>query len=291
MTTKKTNLKRTLADYWSQWRTFYSQENERATGSLGAFEWGVVLVAALGLMMMHFGGVVTSELSAKWISLQYLDPDQSQRVISQHSGGLGQLIFWIFQSIPSQYWLLCQLILWVGACVLGYLVIPIVYLKLCGRKISDYYLGWTGFREHLWVYLVLFIPTSLLVVWVSFWPDFQALYPFYSLSGRSWLDLIIWELAYGLQFFALEFFFRAFLLESLRKSIGVASVMLMLMPYCMIHFAKTPAESAGSLVAGFVLGMMALRGRSIWGGVLLHWLIAIEMDVMSLWQKGELPPF
>ena len=157
-----------------------------------------------GLMVMHFGGVVTSDISAQWMSLQYLTPDQAQRVTAQHATGIGQLIFWIFQSIPSQYWLLCQLTLWVGACVLGYLIIPIIYLKLCGRNLSDYYLGWTGFREHLWVYLLLFIPTSLLVVWVSFWPDFQAIYPFYSLSGRSWTDLIIWELAYGLQFFALD---------------------------------------------------------------------------------------
>ena len=289
MTHPFSNIRRKLASYLSEWRTFYVQENERATGVLGLFEWGVIVIASLGLITMHFGGVLTAEVSAQWMSTQYLDLEQSQRMIAQ-SSGINKLIYWIYQSIPTQYWLLCQLVLWVGACVLGYLIIPIIYLKICGRKISDYYLGWTGFQAHLGVYLLLFIPTSLLVIWVSFWPEFQAIYPFYSLTGRSWFDLIIWEIAYGIQFFALEFFFRAFLLESLRKSIGIASVMLMLIPYCMIHFAKTPAESAGSLVAGFILGMMALRSRSIWGGVLLHWLIAIEMDIMSLWQKGGLPP-
>jgi membrane protease YdiL (CAAX protease family) len=58
----------------------------------------------------------------------------------------------------------------------------------------------------------------------------------------------------------------------------------------MIHFDKTAAESAGSIVAGIILGMLAMRGRSIWGGVMLHWLIAIQMDVLSLAQKGQLPP-
>ena len=291
MTTEKNTFKRALTQYFYQWRDFYHQEGERASGTLGLFEWGVILTAALGLMTMHFGGVITAEISAQWMSTQYLEPTQAQIAIAERTTGVSAPIFWIYQSIPSEYWLLCQLCLWVGACVLGYVVIPVIYLKLCKRRLSDYYLGLSGFRTHIWVYLLLFIPTSLLVIWVSFWPEFQSIYPFYSLSGRSWFDLIVWELAYGLQFFALEFFFRAFLLESLRKSIGVASVMLMLIPYCMIHFAKTPAESAGSLVAGLILGMMALRGRSIWGGVLLHWLIAIEMDVMSLWQKGALPPF
>ena len=57
----------------------------------------------------------------------------------------------------------------------------------------------------------------------------------------------------------------------------------------MIHFPKTAAESLGSVVAGLILGYLAMKSRSIWGGVALHWVIAIEMDVMSLVQKGQLP--
>ena len=64
----------------------------------------------------------------------------------------------------------------------------------------------------------------------------------------------------------------------------------MVIPYCMIHFQKTAAESLGSVVAGFLLGWMAMRSRSLWGGVLVHTVIAIEMDLMSLIQKGDWPP-
>jgi hypothetical protein len=33
-----------------------------------------------------------------------------------------------------------------------------------------------------------------------------------------------------------------------------------------------------------------MRGRSMWGGVLLHWAVAVEMDVLSLMQRGDWPP-
>ena len=71
----------------------------------------------------------------------------------------------------------------------------------------------------------------------------------------------------------------------------MGAIAVMLIPYCMIHFPKTAAESLGSIIAGLVLGYLAMKGRSIWGGVLLHWLIAIEMDVLSLIQRGQAPPW
>lgn len=245
------------------WRRFYQEVNHEATGRIGAFEWGVVLVAALGLIVMQFGG--QSHVFLMCVELFNLD--------------------------VGQYWELANLCFWVGACSVGYFVIPVIYLKLCGESLADYYLGFKGLTRHIEIYLALLIPTSGIVFWVSYWPDFQNIYPFYRQAGRSWFDLLAWELAYGVQFFTLEFFFRSFLLQSLRRSMGFGAILLMLLPYCMIHFPKTAAESAGSIVAGVVLGMLAMRGRSIWGGVLIHWIIAIEMDVFSLAQKGALPPW
>ena len=251
----------------SGWRAFYREVEEQATGRLGGFEWGVVLVSALGLMVMYFGGQ-QQQLCLKVV--------QSLGLVSDES--------------LARYLELILLGCWVGMCVLGYLMLPMIYLRACGRSLSDYYLGFQGFKRHISVYLTLFLPASALVVWVSYWPDFQKIYPFYTLANRSVFDLVMWELLYGVQFFALEFFFRAFMLESLRRALGFGGLLFMLLPYCMIHFDKTAAESAGSIVAGIILGMLAMRGRSIWGGVMLHWLIAIQMDVLSLAQKGQLPP-
>lgn len=239
----------------------YKASEAESTGRIRAFEWGAILTATIGLLVMNFGG--TPSVFMAFAELTDI--------------------------VPVAYWELSHLVFWVVACVIGYVVIPCLYLKFTKRSIKDYYVSSQGFSVHYKPYLALLIPASILVWWVSYWPEFQAIYPFYSLAGRSWFDLIIWELAYGIQFLALEFFFRGFMLESLRKAMGMGAIAVMLIPYCMIHFPKTAAESFGSIVAGIFLGYLAMSGRSIWGGVLLHWLIAIEMDLLSLIQRGALP--
>ena len=245
-------------------RAHFEEAQQAATGRFGAFEAGLLITAAVGLTVMNFLGNPRTYL-------QLFQPDRF-----------------------STYWLewgeLTLLLHWITCCVIGYGLIPVLYLLYWRRSLSEYYLSFRGFGRHLPLYLLLLTPVSLLVLWVSHWPDFQQIYPFYTLAGRSWRDLLIWELAYGLQFVALEFFFRAFLLEGLRPAIGYGAIWIMVVPYCCIHFQKTAAESLGSIIAGVVLGWMALRTRSIWGGVLAHWLIAVEMDVMSLFQRGSWPP-
>ena len=46
-------------------------------------------------------------------------------------------------------------------------------------------------------------------------------YPFYKHAGDSWADFLGWESVYILQFFALEFFFRGFLLHGLKHRTDV----------------------------------------------------------------------
>lgn len=234
----------------------------------GPFEAGALIVASLGLVVMHFGGAEWTFRSL-WGESLMRDPRL----------GLGM----------HPYYELFGLLHWVGACVVGYMVIPMVYLKLCGRRIRDCYLGLGGFFKHLWIYLALITPILIIVVIVSFFDDFQQIYPFYKGARRSGFDLVAWELAYGVQFLALEFFFRGFLLKALRPVLGYGAVYVMLVPYCMIHFGKTAAESIGSLFAGVVLGTLAMKNRSIWGGVLAHWIVAIAMDLASMIQQDMLP--
>ena len=67
---------------------------------------------------------------------------------------------------------------------------------------------------------------------------------------------------------------------------GKMAVIVPLIPYVMIHFGKPFPETLGAIVAGLVLGTMALRSRSIVPGILVHFSIAIGMDLLSLWQQG-----
>jgi hypothetical protein len=47
-------------------------------------------------------------------------------------------------------------------------------------------------------------------------------------------------------------------------------------------------EAIGSIVAGFVLGTLALKSGSIWWGALAHVTVAVTMDLLSLWHRGFL---
>ena len=40
--------------------------------------------------------------------------------------------------------------------------------------------------------------------------------------------------------------------------------------------------SVGAIIAGTILGTLAMRTRSIWGGVLIHCAVAFTMDGMAL---------
>jgi membrane protease YdiL (CAAX protease family) len=91
-----------------------------------------------------------------------------------------------------------------------------------------------------------------------------------------------------LQFFGLEFFFRGFLLHSLKPSLGIYSIFVMTVPYCMIHFAKPLPETFAAIFAGIFLGWLSYRNGNIWMGFVLHCFVALSMDVMALLNKGLL---
>jgi hypothetical protein len=54
----------------------------------------------------------------------------------------------------------------------------------------------------------------------------------------------------------------------------------------MIHFHKPFLECLGAVVAGLVLGHLALRFRAFWGGALLHILVAVSMDLLAVHRAG-----
>ena len=180
---------------------------------------------------------------------------------------------------------------WVVARVLGYVVLPFPLWKLLYPKDSllDLGLRTRGFSRHVWIYLLclgVVVPAMLVVAQQ---PDFGSYYPFYKLSSRSWFDLILWESVYFIQFFALELFFRGFIIGTLRRTLGAAAIFAMAVPYCMIHYGKPYLEAHGAIVAGIVLGSLAAKTRSIYAGFLVHITVALSMDLLALWHRHALP--
>jgi len=175
---------------------------------------------------------------------------------------------------------------WSIGCLICYFIIPAsIVVGVFREPLSNFGISTRGFLRHLPIYLALFLPVFGCVIVVSYTEAFQQTYPFYHNPLAIW-DLAIWEFFYCLQFFALEFFFRGFMIHAMKHRIGAMAVIMMVIPYCMIHFQKPPAEALGAIVAGTVLGVLSLRTNTIWGGVFIHCAVAITMDWSSLIQRG-----
>jgi membrane protease YdiL (CAAX protease family) len=185
----------------------------------------------------------------------------------------------------GRYWELAGFAWWSGWRVLGYVVIPMLAIALLpGQRIRDYHVSFRGFRRHLWIYVVMFLAILPAVILASKTASFRHTYPFYRMANRSHFDLWTWQALYAIQFVSLEFFFRGFLLQGLRRALGANAIFVMIVPYCMIHYGKPMAETVGAIFAGVILGTLAMRTRSIWGGVLIHVGVAWTMDLLAIAQ-------
>ena len=191
----------------------------------------------------------------------------------------------------GKYDVLYGYVWWSMSRVVGYVLVPVLTWKLLFRRDSlwDYGLHVKGTLKHAWVYAGLMALVGPVVFIVARQPDFGNYYPFYKFCSRSWFDLLAWEAMYFAQFFALEFFFRGWMIGALRGAMGSAAIFAMSLPYCMIHYGKPYLEAHGAVIAGVVLGTLSMRTRSIYGGFFLHIGVAALMDFLSLYKRGALP--
>lgn len=200
------------------------------------------------------------------------------------------------QLIGHSYWCLTQTFLLA--------LVPLVHIRLRGERPSDYGLArglsaqaptdptsvsGSPLRVSLRAYLALLVTILPVVILASFRPAFQQIYPIHRQADRSLLEFLVWETQYLCMFFAVEFFFRGYLLFGLRRALGSQAIFVAMVPYCMVHFTKPPAEALGAIVTGLVLGTLAMATRSIWGGVLLHMTVALTMDLSAILQRHSLP--
>jgi membrane protease YdiL (CAAX protease family) len=179
---------------------------------------------------------------------------------------------------------------WAFSRIAGY-VLPFFLWRLFFPKDSLRDLGFRtkGFFDHVWIYglfLAVVVPAMFVVAQA---PDFGSYYPFYKQSSRSWFDFLTWEAMYFAQFFALEMFFRGFILGALRRSFGSGAIFAMCVPYCMIHFGKPYLEACGAIIAGVALGSLSMKTKSIYQGFMLHITVAALMDWLSLRHRKATP--
>lgn len=192
----------------------------------------------------------------------------------------------------GDYARLARLAYWSGTSVIGYFIIPVLIICLVWRdRLARYGLPFPGSNTPFGICIGFFLIMLPVVVIASFTDSFQSAYPFYEHADRSAFDFLAWQILYAAQFFALEFFYRGFLIHGLKRRFGVYAIFVSMIPYVMIHFGKPMPETFGSIIAGLALGALSYHYRSIWPGVFLHIAIAFSMDVFSLSAQGRIGLF
>jgi len=197
--------------------------------------------------------------------------------------------YWVANSkennLPALAW-------WVFVVTIFYFVLPLFAVKFWQKRpLSEIGLNFrieAGFFKLLLQCIAVMLP---LVYLMSLTAGFSARYPFLHIYGDApylTQTLLIWEAIYFVQFFGLEFFFRGFLVHSLKPSLGIYSIFVMTVPYCMIHFGKPIPETFAAIGAGIFLGWLSFKNGNIWMGLALHCTVAFSMDILALWNKGLL---
>jgi hypothetical protein len=196
----------------------------------------------------------------------------------------GELIGWppqhaYFQQLPFLYWALTSVVL--------RLIIPVLIILLLIRgRTADFGFRIRGITPHAWTYALFFVVMIPIVLFASTTPAFQAKYPLFPGSAQGLNQFLVYQIAYGIQFLGVEGFFRGYMTFGLYPRFGYLSIFIMVIPYCMVHFGKPHAEVFMAIPAGLILGYLALKSRTWIFGALLHWTVAITMDLLAIWQKG-----
>lgn len=165
-----------------------------------------------------------------------------------------------------------------------------LYWAFVDRKVQPLY-GFKARDVTLWPYFVLLAAMMPLLLAASTQPDFQQTYPRAARTAlpaddpQWWLLTLFYELCYSLDFVVTEFFFRGFLILAFAKYAGHRAILPMCAFYVSIHFDKPLGEAISSFFGGLILGVLAYRTGSIYGGIIVHLGIALAMEIIGWWAR------
>lgn len=166
-----------------------------------------------------------------------------------------------------------------------YLVIPWIFIRIGGERLRDYGVRLPSSYGHLWIYVAMLMTVVVMAYFASFKQSFLNTYPYYAYFREEPVYYGLFMAGRAVRFFALEFFFRGYLLFALRPKFGDAAFFISMIPYCMLHFGKPVEETVFALFGGIIFCWIAARTNSIWGAVVLHVSLAVAMDFFAILQK------
>lgn len=163
-------------------------------------------------------------------------------------------------------------------------IIVFIFKFIFDRKETNIY-GFTLRGFDVKPYFLMLLIMFPLIAWASFQPDFLRSYPVYkddfqmlAQHIQPWKAAASFELSYAFRFVGVELFFRGFLIIGMIKLIGERAIMPMVVLYSFWHFGKPMMETVGAAFGGYILGIIALRSGSVFGGIIVHIGVAMMME-------------
>jgi len=159
------------------------------------------------------------------------------------------------------------------------LLLTVVFLRMPLREMG---LGWGKPRIWLPYVTISFVIVYPLILWAGGRGEFRAFYPLWPEARVSPESFVIHQGVMLCIMFANEFFYRGFMISVMaRRTPPTAAIVFAMLPYALCHAVKPPMEFLSSVLAGIALGAMVWRGKSIWPGVVLHFVCALTVDAFA----------
>jgi hypothetical protein len=165
-------------------------------------------------------------------------------------------------------------------------LLPVLSIKLVFReKLSDFGIRFGDYKfgfTTLVVFLVLMIP----ILWIVSGSEvFTKTYPQGGAAVRNSIGIfILYEFCILVYMLGWEFFWRGYMLFGLKHKFGYYTVFIQMIPFFILHKGKPELELFASIFAGLILGIQALRSGSFIYSWLLHWLVMISIDGLSIFR-------
>jgi hypothetical protein len=178
------------------------------------------------------------------------------------------------------------------------MMVPLLLFKYLFDRDEDFGLYGLRFTRVDWKpYWVMLGIMAVLLFAASYIPEIRDYYPVYKRGGgagfaqyyqihEGWA-MAIFEAFYLSDFVFTELFFRGLMIIGFAKLLGKNCVLPMAATYCVLHFGKPLGETISSIFGGYILGVIALYSRNIWGGIFLHGGVAFLMDFFALLRMSD----
>lgn len=189
-------------------------------------------------------------------------------------------IFPQYQNNSDVY--LYEYLYWFTTDFITLFILAILIIKFVIKEdLKDYGLQSGNYKAGL-IISAIFLGAMLVIIWfVSATPDFAAKYPHLQSTKDNWRDFYLYESGMLLYMIGWEFIWRGFMLFGLKEKFGYYSVLIQMIPFVILHNGKPVAETFGAIAGGIALGILALRTKSIYYGVITHIGVMFSIDFIS----------